>query len=132
MTHTDYFDSLRKQSYIALSTFRRNGDAVVTPVWFTQNTDRLYVWTDQDSGKVKRIRNNPLVRLAPSTFAGKPVGDEIAGVARLLEVEVGQDVLPLFETKYGVQFKFFNWLSKRQGHDGHIIVEITSSDVEGL
>ena len=130
MTDTAYFDSLRKDSFIALSTFRRSGEAVVTPVWFILNMDRLYVWTYPNSGKVKRIRNNPQVRLAPSTFSGKPTGDEIAGVARLLGDGAKQDVLPLFETKYGLQFKFFQRLWNRQGHNAHIVVEITQPTKE--
>jgi general stress protein 26 len=50
------------KKYISLTTFRKNGVGVPTPVWFGENGDKLYVMTRSDMGKVKRIRNNPAVR----------------------------------------------------------------------
>jgi len=66
-----------------LVTFRKNGAAVATPVWFGQQNDRLYVMTGSDMGKFKRIRNNPKVRSAPCNMRGKVIGPESA-TARIL------------------------------------------------
>jgi len=55
------------QKYISLTTFRKNGVAVATPVWFGEEANKLYVMTRSDMGKTKRIRNNPQVRVAPCT-----------------------------------------------------------------
>lgn len=72
------------QKYVSLVTFRKNGAAVPTPVWFGEANDRLYVMTRTDLGKFKRIRNNPKVRLAPCTMRGKVTGPEFAATARIL------------------------------------------------
>ena len=73
--------------YISLTTFRKNGAAVATPVWFGEEGSKLYVMTRSDMGKAKRIRNNPRVRVAPCTIRGKVTGPELEAVARLLPQE---------------------------------------------
>jgi len=75
------------QKYISLSTFRKNGAKVPTPVWFGEDGDKLYVMTRSDMGKTKRIRNNPQVTVAPCTIRGKVTGPEVAALARLLPPE---------------------------------------------
>jgi uncharacterized protein len=75
---------MSEQKYIALTTFRRNGTGVATPVWFGEDDGKLYVMTRGDMGKVKRIRNNPQVKLAPCTIRGKVTGPEFAAQARIL------------------------------------------------
>ena len=82
------FDGLRGSKYTLLVTFRRNGDAVPSPVWAAVDRDgRLYLLTEKDSGKVKRIRNNPQVIVAPATLRGKPKGSPVAGSSRVLPPE---------------------------------------------
>ncbi len=76
--------AIREQKYISLTTFRKSGDGVATPVWFGEDGDRLYVMTRSDMGKAKRIRNNPRVTVAPCTIRGKVTGPEFAAVARIL------------------------------------------------
>src|SRR5579863_7484438 len=75
------------QKYIQLSTFRKNGTPVPTPVWFAEDNDKLYIKTRADSAKVKRIRNNPHVRIAPCTIRGKVTGPEFSASARILPNE---------------------------------------------
>ena len=75
---------IQGQKYISLDTFRKNGEAVYTPVWFGEDNDKLYVKSRSDSGKYKRIRNNPQVRIAPCTMRGKITGPEFAATARIL------------------------------------------------
>jgi PPOX class probable F420-dependent enzyme len=77
------FDHLRRENYIDLVTYRKSGVPVHTPVWFAEKDGALYVMTRSDSGKAKRIRNNPRVEIAPSTIRGKRMGDGIPGVARV-------------------------------------------------
>ena len=50
---------IRGQRYLSLATFRKNGVAVYTPIWFAEDGDKLYFMTNSKLGKVKRIRNNP-------------------------------------------------------------------------
>jgi PPOX class probable F420-dependent enzyme len=79
--------ALRGQKYISLTTFRKTGAGVATPVWFGEEDGKLYVMTMSNSGKSKRIRNNPQVRAAPCTIRGKVTGPDSAATARLLPKE---------------------------------------------
>ena len=75
---------IRGHKYILLTTFRKDGTAVPTPVWFGEEDDKLYVVTRADAGKAKRIRNNSQVRIAPCTIRGKVTGPESSASARIL------------------------------------------------
>jgi PPOX class probable F420-dependent enzyme len=78
------FLSLGKQKYLNLTTFRRAGAAVGTPVWFVRLEDTVYIYTDATAGKVKRIRNNPQVQMAVCTMLGRVIGPTVTGVARIV------------------------------------------------
>ena len=78
------FGALRGHTYVSLTTFRESGEAVSTPVWFAISDDRIYVGTDPESGKMKRIRNNPRVLLTVCDPWGRTRGQSIEGVARPL------------------------------------------------
>jgi PPOX class probable F420-dependent enzyme len=78
---------LQGHKYILLTTFRKAGTAVPTAVWFAEDNNKLYVKTRADSGKTKRIRNNPQVRVAPCNFRGKATGPEFSASARILPPE---------------------------------------------
>ena len=78
---------IRGQKYISLTTFRKNGNPVPTPVWFGEENDKLYVMSRPDSGKAKRLRNNSQVRIAPCNIRGKVKGPEFAATARILPAE---------------------------------------------
>jgi PPOX class probable F420-dependent enzyme len=86
MSHT-IPPEIQGQKYISLATFRKNRVAVRTPVWFGEDDGKLYVMTRRDSGKLKRIRNNPQVRIAACTMSGKIAGPEFAAQARVLPPE---------------------------------------------
>ena len=79
--------SIQGQKYISLTTFRKTGAGVATPVWFGEDDGKLYVMTISKMGKVKRVRNNPQVQVAPCTIRGKVTGDQFAATARLLPLE---------------------------------------------
>jgi PPOX class probable F420-dependent enzyme len=92
---------LQGHNYVNLTTFRKNGTPVVTTVWFAQADNAGYIWTAQTSGKVKRIRNNPSVQIAPSTHLGRPRGPGIEGSARILPIGEQQAAEQLMSRKYG-------------------------------
>src|SRR5512139_599710 len=102
------FESLKQHQFIALSTFRKSGVEVVTPVWFVNQEDKVYVWTGRTSGKVKRIKNNPRIQLAPSDMRGTPRGELLEGTASIHEQNERPDVDGLFRKKYGLQYKIFS------------------------
>lgn len=88
------FESLRRQKYVDLVTFRKSGVAVHTPVWFAEREGRLYVMTRGDSAKVKRIRNNARVEIAACTVRGRRTGPPIAAMATVaLSPEPGRSLI---------------------------------------
>jgi len=74
----------RRAQCIALTTFRKTGQTVTTPVMFAINHGTVYVGTRADAGKLKRVRHTARVTLAPCTYGGKATGTVIAGNARIL------------------------------------------------
>ena len=107
------FSELQTAQYINLETFKRNGDGVKTPVWQVYHEGRSYVWTQADSWKVKRIRNNSKVKIVPSDARGTPEGDWFDGRARILDgnAEVAE-VERLMVKKYGLFFRMFRFLGR--------------------
>jgi uncharacterized protein len=91
---------IRGQNYISLATFRKTGAKIATPVWFGEDGDKLYVMTRSDMGKIKRIRNNPRVTVAPCTIRGKVTGQEVAASARILPPEEHADARQTINRKY--------------------------------
>jgi hypothetical protein len=79
--------AIQGQKYISLTTFRKSGVGVPTPVWFGEEDAKLYVMTIGTMGKTKRIRNNPQVKVAPCTIRGRVTGPEFAATATLLPKE---------------------------------------------
>ena len=71
-------------SYLSLTTFRKNGIPVPTPVWFGEDNGKIYVSIRSDSGKYKRLRNNSRVQIALCNVRGKILGPEHPAVARIL------------------------------------------------
>jgi PPOX class probable F420-dependent enzyme len=88
------------QRYVLLATFRKTGVAVYTPIWFAEDGGKLYFMTNEKLGKVKRIRNNPKVKIAPCTIRGTITGPEFAGTARILPETGSARVRALIKKKY--------------------------------
>ncbi len=121
------FGGVGTANYVLLTTFRKNGSPVATPVWAVLDGDKLYIWTVTDSGKVKRLRNNQAVTLQPCSVTGKPRGQVVRGTARLLDDEGSQRVRRLIKRKYVIQ----GWLTVtgslvRRGKNGTIGIEVTA------
>jgi uncharacterized protein len=128
---------LQTAKYVDLVTFKRDGTRVSTPVWFAiDSTDRLVVYSDKDAGKMKRIRNNHKIELAPCTFRGKRVGPQVTGNAAELSETQGKEVHRLLNAKYGIRktiFQFFVTASekiKRSGKRPEAFLAITLDNVE--
>jgi PPOX class probable F420-dependent enzyme len=107
---------LENGQFINLTTFRKNGQAVATPVWFVWHEDRLYVFTQEQSGKAKRIRANGRAMIAPSDVRGNPLGEFISARGRVLrDEEKIKQVDRLFDKKYGIQRKLIGLMSRFRG-----------------
>ena len=117
--------------YLNLETFKKSGESVKTPVWFAADpanglagsAARLYAYTTGNSGKVKRIRNNSRVRVAPCDVRGKVLGDWL---------EARAEIITGTEAAYGDKLlnkKFFPWKQllnffasfRRRGRTGFVI-----------
>ena len=110
---TETLQAFNDQKYMNIETFRKNGQGVKTPVWFARDGETLRVWTESGSGKVKRIRRDGRVRVAPSTASGQPLGAWAdAHVAADDSPEALRHVVKLFKKKYGLMFSVFGLLGK--------------------
>jgi uncharacterized protein len=78
------FEPFRKRRTALLTTYRRDGTPVATPVTVALDGDRAFIRTYDQAWKARRLRRNPRAELAPSTVAGKPRGEAIVASARLL------------------------------------------------
>lgn len=78
------FKDVIKSKYLLLTTFTKDGRAKPTAIWGVPDGDRLLIITDDESWKVKRIRNTPRVTIAKSGSLGKPKSDEVEGIATIL------------------------------------------------
>ncbi|MFJ7125165.1 PPOX class F420-dependent oxidoreductase [Streptomyces sp. NPDC098101] len=103
-------EELRRGRYVSLTTFRKNGTGVATPVWYAVEGSELYAWTRTDSWKVKRLRNDPRVEAAVCDVRGKvPEGAaRVTGEARLVTGEELRRVRKLLLRKYTWQFWFID------------------------
>jgi len=88
--------------YLSLTSFKRDGTAVSTPVWFVSDGGRLLVRTDAKSYKVKRIRRNPHVRIAPCNASGKLRGEPVDATAAILDPSEQTRVDRLLSRKYRI------------------------------
>jgi PPOX class probable F420-dependent enzyme len=95
-------DRLAAEKYVLLTTFRKDGRAVPTPVWAAREGSDLVIFTAPDAGKVKRIRRDGAVQVAPCDVRGMPKGDAVAGQARLLDEAGARQAIGAIGKKYGL------------------------------
>jgi PPOX class probable F420-dependent enzyme len=102
------FAHLAGHKYALLVTSRRNGEAVPTPVWFgVDDQGRFYARTGKLAAKVKRIRNNPRVRVAPCTVRGVPKGPYADGTARVVPADQEEHAERALQSNYGLGRKLY-------------------------
>jgi len=119
-------ERLSRGSYLLVTTFRKDGTPVPTPVWVAHDDDELLVWTQATAGKVKRIRNNPTVELTGCDVRGRPRGETVKGTARILDAEATDRGRSVLKKKYGVSGHLVIGASKLfRGRDGTVCVAIS-------
>ena len=113
---TAAFEALDRHRYVALFTFRRTGEAVKTPVWFAGHRGKFYVFTAAESGKVKRLKNDPRIRTAPCGPRGRLRSDSIEGQARRIDDPTLESAAyKALRAKYGWQMRVLDFTSKLAG-----------------
>ncbi len=96
-------------NYLSLETYRKTGVPVKTPVWFAQDVSHrdptitvFYIYSEADAGKVKRIRNNAKVRVAPCSMGGSVRGTWVEGRARVCDDDEAAHGQEMIRQKYGL------------------------------
>jgi PPOX class probable F420-dependent enzyme len=118
---------LAEERFVSLSTFRKTGEEVATPVWIARDGDDLLVTTPDDTGKVKRLHNSPRVRLSPSSRMGR-VDDDAPRIDAEATIEPETERLTrIFREKYGVEYRLFMWIERRAAKEQkpRVILRIT-------
>jgi PPOX class probable F420-dependent enzyme len=108
----DEVERLSAGKYLSLTTFRKDGTPVATPVWVARDGESLVVTTERSSGKAKRLRNNSKVLLAPCDMRGRPTGDEVDGTAELTDDAGTKRVSELIGRRYGLQYRLIFLVEK--------------------
>ena len=119
-------ERLSRGKYLSLTTFKKDGSAVSTPVWVARDGDELVVITDATSGKAKRIRNSGRVALAPCDMRGKVTGPSVDGVARLTDSTDTEYIAAQIKRKYGLAYTAIGLLEKlrRRESNGSVGIRI--------
>ena len=121
---SDWISILSRHQYINLETYRRNGQAAATPVWFTIDDNKIFVVTRSQTGKVKRLRNNPKVRIVPCGIRGEPKGEWINGKANFATPQELEHALKQRNKKYGLKAKLSGLFSRTKGELVGIIISL--------
>ncbi|QNE45913.1 PPOX class F420-dependent oxidoreductase [Glaciihabitans sp. INWT7] len=130
MTLPTDFTALGDEHFVSLTTFRKSGDAVSTPVWIARDGADLIVTTPAMSGKVKRLRNSPRVELRVCDRLGR-VKDGVPVIRGSAAIESGDDVTArldrIFAAKFKLEYKIFMFIESRgkQGTKDRVLLRIT-------
>jgi len=119
--------SFENAKYINLTTFRKNGKAVPTAVWFVFHNSLLYVGTGDQTGKAKRIRANGRAQVAPSDARGNAQSDLISAVGRQVnDADITGTIQAALRQKYGLQYWAMNMISplRRNRIGDQVVIEL--------
>jgi PPOX class probable F420-dependent enzyme len=124
------FDDLGSQKFVSLTTYRRSGVGVPTPVWIGRDGDALIVTTPAGSGKVKRLRANPRVEMRPCSRRGRVVDASVPvpGVAAVItDAATCARLTETLRAKYGLEFRLVMAVERllRTGGSHRVLLRIT-------
>ena len=120
-------ERLGASQYILLTTYKKDGTAVPTPVWVSSSGTKLFVLTDANAGKIKRIRTRGHVVIAPCDARGGSQGTSVDASARLVDDPAELTKIDdLHKAKYGLAYRAMGLFTKvfRRG-SGNIGIELT-------
>jgi len=111
----NFTQAFSNAKYMNIETYRRSGEGIRTPVWFVESGGLLFLLTRADSGKVKRLRRDAQVKVAPCKMNGDLTGDWMPGEATFVESEDSANAIKsMFEQKYGAAVRITSALSRLQ------------------
>ncbi|WP_078915992.1 PPOX class F420-dependent oxidoreductase [Streptomyces viridochromogenes] len=119
-------ESLGAGKYLLVTSYRKNGTGVATPVWVVRDGDALGVWTVADSWKVKRIRARGDVLVGPCDLRGKPTGEQVPATAEVCDRPTSAHYRRLIARKYGITGRLTLLGSRlRRGANGTVGIRVT-------
>ncbi|MFI7013819.1 PPOX class F420-dependent oxidoreductase [Streptomyces sp. NPDC050164] len=119
-------DELGAGKYLLITSYRRNGTPVATPVWVVRDGNALGAWTPADSWKVKRIRNRADVLAGPCDLRGNPTGEQVPATAEICDPATTARYRQLIARKYGIAGRLTLLGSRlRRGLDGTVGIRVT-------
>jgi len=130
-TSSDFaFATLGDEQYLSLTTFRKSGERVSSPMWVVRDSDALVMFTPEESGKVKRLRNSPRVELRPCGRLGrvKDGAEPVAGVAEVLTHEDSlKRATGMIRRKYGLAYSVIMGIERliKFGPEKRVTLRIT-------
>ncbi|MGW4349485.1 PPOX class F420-dependent oxidoreductase [Streptomyces sp. NPDC004690] len=126
MTPEETLARLGAGKYLLLTSYRKNGTPVSTPVWVVRDGAALGVWTVADSYKVRRIRNRADVLVGPCDVRGNPTGDQIPATAEITDPATTARYRGLIARKYGIVGRLTLLGSRlRRGERGTVGIRVT-------
>lgn len=122
-------DRLGSEKFLSLTTFKRNGDAVATPLWVVEDAGQLVFWTPAESWKVKRVRRNPQVTVVTCSRTGAVAPGERAVPGRAQVVEEAAEVSrvqAMVKRKYGLEFLVVTTIERimRRGCERRVLLRV--------
>ena len=119
------FAEIAKSEYILLTTFTKDGRPKPTAIWAAPSGDGLVVIPQEQSWKVKRIRNTPRVTIAECDRSGNPKGEPVEATATILDKSANAATYDALGKRYGLLGKTFNFFSKlRGGMEKNVTIEL--------
>lgn len=118
---TKKLEQFSNQRYLNLESYRKNGTPVATPLWFATENDTIYIYSRANAGKVKRIGNNPKVRIVPCDARGKPKGEWVDANALVLDERGAALGHELLNNKYRWMKRLGDAFSKLMGRQRVVI-----------
>ncbi|MFC4501501.1 MULTISPECIES: PPOX class F420-dependent oxidoreductase [Streptomyces] len=119
-------DRLGAGKYLLITSYRKNGTGVATPVWVVRDGNTLGAWSAADAWKVKRIRARGDVLVGPCDVRGNPTGEPIPATAEICDAETTARYRTLIGRKYGILGRLTLLGSRvRRGSDGTVGIRVT-------
>lgn len=123
---SDMITPFLDEKYLNLETYRKDGQAVRTPVWFVIDNEIIYVTTPSTTGKVKRLTHSKNIRIVPSNMKGTPKGDWVGATAYFANESESSQAIKLRKKKYGIMAKLIGLSVYRKGKP--VVIGITIRD----
>ena len=115
-TNMTEIEDLYNKKYLLLETYRKNSTPVKTPVWFVMLDNLIHIITRQDTGKIKRLKNNKSVKIASCTFNGTVTGDWFSGNVKFATEQKSQAAIQIRKKKYGFMERIARFVSRKKGN----------------